>query len=43
MNAVQQISHRPEGRNVNEFDDGLREKLDFPPIFRGRKGGIPKK
>jgi hypothetical protein len=37
-----QISHRAEGRNGNEFDEDLRDKLVFPPIFEEEKTEFPK-
>jgi hypothetical protein len=41
-NVYTQISHRAEGRNGNEFDDGVWEKLDFPPIFEEERAEFPK-
>jgi hypothetical protein len=39
---VTQISHRAEKRNRNEFDDGLQEGFDFPPVFEEENAEFPK-
>jgi hypothetical protein len=37
------ISHRAEGRNRNEFYDGLQERFDFPPVFEKERAEFQKK
>jgi hypothetical protein len=36
------MSHRDEGRHRNEFDDGVQERFDFPPVFGEKRLKLPK-